>query len=142
MAREVPSRDVSCVDPALIMLGVNALQPVSSTRLRAEPRRSGGKAQTGGIMAARKKKKTVRRKAASTELIISKARTKASTKKCNVGGDFYGALDKKVREMIACCRLRAARPQRASRAPSCRERRRSRRPRGTSSERPWCGPSR
>ena len=58
-------------------------------------------------MAARKKKKTVRRKAASTELIISKARTKASTKKCNVGGDFYGALDKKVREMIAGAEQRA-----------------------------------
>jgi len=35
-----------------------------------------------------------------TELIISKSRTKAAVKKCNVSGDFYGALDKKVRDVI------------------------------------------
>ena len=35
-----------------------------------------------------------------SELIISKARTKAASKKCNVSGEFYGALDKKVREII------------------------------------------
>ena len=34
------------------------------------------------------------------ELIISKARTKGSVRKCNVSGEFYGALDKKVREII------------------------------------------
>ena len=34
------------------------------------------------------------------ELIISKARSKAAAKKCNVSSEFYGALDKKVREMI------------------------------------------
>ena len=34
------------------------------------------------------------------ELIISKARTKAASKKCNVSGEFYAALDKKVREII------------------------------------------
>ena len=34
------------------------------------------------------------------DLIISKARSKAAAKKCNVSSDFYGALDKKVREMI------------------------------------------
>jgi len=44
-------------------------------------------------MAARKKKKTSRAKKATGDLIISKARTKAATKKCNVGGEFYGALD-------------------------------------------------
>lgn len=41
------------------------------------------------------------------ELIISKSRTKAASKKCNVSSDFYGALDKKVREMVACAEARA-----------------------------------
>jgi histone H3/H4 len=51
-------------------------------------------------MAARKK---AAKKAAksSGELIISKSRVKAATKKCNVGGDFYGALDAAVRKAIA-----------------------------------------
>ena len=35
------------------------------------------------------------------ELIISKSRTKAAAKKCNVGGEFYGALDAAVRKLIA-----------------------------------------
>jgi histone H3/H4 len=50
----------------------------------------------GGIMAARKKTK----KKAGGDLIISKARTKAAVKKCNVGGEFYEALDAAVRELI------------------------------------------
>jgi len=41
------------------------------------------------------------------ELIISKSRTKDAAKKCNVSSDFYGALDKKVREMIAAAEARA-----------------------------------
>ena len=52
-------------------------------------------------MAARKKKKTSRAKKTTGDLIISKARTKAASKKCNVGGEFYGALDKVVRKLIA-----------------------------------------
>ncbi len=48
-------------------------------------------------MAARKKKKS---KKGHAELIISKSRTKGATKKCNVSSDFYGALDKAVRDMI------------------------------------------
>ena len=44
-------------------------------------------------MAARKKK-------SGGDLIISKARTKAAVRKCNVGGEFYGALDQAVREII------------------------------------------
>ena len=43
----------------------------------------------------------------SGDLIISKSRTKAAAKKCNVSGDFYGALDKKVRELIAGAEARA-----------------------------------
>ena len=57
-------------------------------------------------MAARKKK-TGRAKKATGDLIISKARTKAATKKCNVGGEFYGALDKVVRKLIAEAEARA-----------------------------------
>jgi histone H3/H4 len=50
-------------------------------------------------MAARKKKAT-RRSSKPAELIISKARTKNAVKKCNVGSEFYGALDAAVRELI------------------------------------------
>ena len=53
-------------------------------------------------MAARKKKK-----GAPSELIISKSRTKNAAKRCNVSSDFYGALDKKVREMIKSAEGRA-----------------------------------
>ena len=56
-------------------------------------------------MAARRKKKVAKR--GSSDLIISKARTKAAVKKCNVGGEFYGALDKVVREMIKGAEARA-----------------------------------
>jgi histone H3/H4 len=41
------------------------------------------------------------------DLIISKARTKDAVKDCNVSGEFYDALDKKVREMIAHAEKRA-----------------------------------
>jgi len=47
-------------------------------------------------MAARRKTK----KKAGGDLIISKARTKAAVKKCNVGGEFYEALDAAVRGLI------------------------------------------
>jgi histone H3/H4 len=55
-------------------------------------------------MAARKKKKAAR---SGGDLIISKARTKAAVKKCNVGGEFYGALDQAVREIIKGAESRA-----------------------------------
>ena len=52
-------------------------------------------------MAARKKKRATRKASRGpAELIISKARVKAAVKKCNVGGDFYGALDQHVRAVI------------------------------------------
>jgi hypothetical protein len=54
-------------------------------------------------MAARKKKAAK----GGGELIISKARTKAAVKKCNVGGEFYAALDKAVRGKIAEAEQRA-----------------------------------
>ena len=57
-------------------------------------------------MAARKKKKAARR-SKPVELIISKSRTKGAVKKCNVGGEFYEALDKVVRELIKGAEARA-----------------------------------
>jgi hypothetical protein len=57
-------------------------------------------------MAARKKKKAAR-KGKPADLIISKTRTKNAVKKCNVGGEFYGALDKVVRGLIAEAEVRA-----------------------------------
>ena len=57
-------------------------------------------------MAARKKKKAAAKKGGG-DLIISKARTKAAARKCNVGGEFYGALDKAVRGLIANAEARA-----------------------------------
>jgi histone H3/H4 len=59
-------------------------------------------------MAARKKKKAARRRSAKkVDLIISKSRTKAAVKKCNVGGEFYGALDAVVRDLIKGAEARA-----------------------------------
>jgi len=51
--------------------------------------KGGGKPATGG------------------DLIISKSRTKAASKKCNVSSEFYGALDKTVRNIIAQAEARA-----------------------------------
>ena len=41
------------------------------------------------------------------DMIISKSKTKESVKECNVSGEFYNALDAKVREMIAAAEGRA-----------------------------------
>jgi len=49
---------------------------------------------------AAKRKKAGRKKGKAAELIISKSRTKGAVKKCNVGGEFYEALDAAVRKMI------------------------------------------
>lgn len=59
-------------------------------------------------MAAKKKKKAAKKRAGKpAELIISKARVKNAVKKCNVGGEFYGALDQAVRELIKDAEARA-----------------------------------
>ena len=55
-------------------------------------------------MAARRKKAAKR---GGGDLIISKARTKAAVRKCNVGGEFYGALDVGVRGLITGAEARA-----------------------------------
>jgi histone H3/H4 len=57
-------------------------------------------------MAARRKK-AARRSGKPAELIISKSRTKAAVKKCNVGTEFYAALDAAVRELIKDAEARA-----------------------------------
>lgn len=54
----------------------------------------------------------------TAELIISKARTKAASKKCNVSGEFYGALDKKVREIIKTAETRAIANKRKTLKPA------------------------
>jgi hypothetical protein len=62
-------------------------------------------------MAAKKKatkKAAGKAKAAAGELIISKSRTKAAVKNCNVSSDFYGALDAHVRAAIASAEDRAS----------------------------------
>jgi hypothetical protein len=58
-------------------------------------------------MAARRKKAARAKKPAGGDLIISKSRTKGAVKKCNVGSEFYGALDKHVREVIKSAEQRA-----------------------------------
>ena len=65
---------------------------------------------------ARKKKKTGK-KGEGNSLIISKSRTKAATKKCNVSSDFYGALDAKVREIIKGAEDRATENKRKTLKP-------------------------
>ncbi len=55
-------------------------------------------------MAARRKASRSRK---PVELIISKSRTKGAVKKCNVGGEFYEALDGAVRNMIKSAEARA-----------------------------------
>jgi hypothetical protein len=66
-------------------------------------------------MAARKK---ANKKAAPTgDLIISKSRTKAATRKCNVSSEFYGALDRKVRDLIKAAEDRAQENKRKTLKP-------------------------
>ena len=64
-------------------------------------------------MAARKKKKG----SGPVELIISKSRTKAAVKKCNVSSDFYGALDSAVRDLIKTAESRAQQNNRKTLRP-------------------------
>ena len=61
-------------------------------------------------MAAKRKASKAGKKArggTSDAMIISKARAKAAVKKCNVGSEFYGALEAAVRELIAKAEERA-----------------------------------
>jgi hypothetical protein len=47
------------------------------------------------------------KKMSGESMIISKSRTKAAARRCNVSSDFYGALDKKVRDIIRDAEQRA-----------------------------------
>jgi hypothetical protein len=58
-------------------------------------------------MAKRKAARKATKKKASEAMIISKSRVKAAAKKCNVGAEFYDALDGAVRGMIADAEKRA-----------------------------------
>jgi histone H3/H4 len=65
------------------------------------------------------KKKAAKKAAKKTgDLIISKSRVKAATKKCNVGGEFYGALDAHVRKIIAGAEERAMANKRKTLKPA------------------------
>lgn len=64
-----------------------------------------------------RKKATRKAKRGAVELIISKARTKNAVRKCNVSGEFYGALDKKVRSMIKEAETRATANKRKTLKP-------------------------
>jgi histone H3/H4 len=68
-------------------------------------------------MAARKKaKKAAKKKGA--DMIISKTRVKAAVKKCNVGSEFYPALEAAVRELIANAEKRALENKRKTLRPA------------------------
>jgi len=58
-----------------------------------------------------------KRPTAKKDLIISKSRTKDAVRKCNVAGEFYGALDKKVREIITSAETRATANKRKTLKP-------------------------
>jgi histone H3/H4 len=55
-------------------------------------------------MAAKKKKAAAGK---GGDLLISKSRTKAAVKKCNVSGDFYSAFDAAARNLLKFAEERA-----------------------------------
>ena len=57
--------------------------------------------------AARKAPRKATKKKAAVAMIISKSRVKAAVKNCNVGAEFYDALEGAVRGMIADAEKRA-----------------------------------
>ena len=72
------------------------------TTRKAAPKRTARKPARKTKASPRGKKKT------PADLIISKSRTKGAVRKCNVSGDFYGALDAYVRDAIKSAEDRAA----------------------------------
>jgi histone H3/H4 len=68
-------------------------------------------------MAKRKAARKPAKKAAGG-MIISKSRVKALVKKCNVGSEFYDALDNAVRGMIADAEKRAIANRRKTLRPA------------------------
>ncbi len=71
---------------------------------KKKTKKKAAKKKTTKRTTKRATKRTTKRGA--VDLIISKSRTKAAAG-INVSGDFYGALDEKVREMIATAEQRA-----------------------------------
>ena len=66
-------------------------------------------------MAARKKGA----KAKTTDaMIISKSRVKGAVKKCNIGSEFYSALEGEVRSLISRAEARALANKRKTLRPS------------------------
>ena len=73
---------------------------------KKKARRAVKKKATRKAPARRTTKKKAKKKGAAVDLLISKSRTKALAS-MNVSGEFYGALDQKVRELIAGAEERA-----------------------------------
>ncbi len=69
-------------------------------------RRTTKKKTTKKAPARKASKKKVAKKKGAVDMIISKSRTKNAAS-INVSGDFYLALDEKVRELIAGAEARA-----------------------------------
>lgn len=67
--------------------------------------------------AKKKSAKKTKKAAGPVELIISKSRTKNAVKHCKVSSEFYGALDQKVREIIALAEQRAEANRRGTLRP-------------------------
>ena len=57
-------------------------------------------------------------KKVSAPMIISKSRVKAAVKKCNVGSEFYDALERRVRGLIADAEARAIANRRKTLRPA------------------------
>ena len=56
---------------------------------------------------AKRKKAAGAKSNGSSAMIISKSRVKAAVNKCNVGSEFYGALEQAVRALISKAEGRA-----------------------------------
>ncbi len=68
-------------------------------------------------MAARKKGAKAKAKA-TDPMIISKSRVKGAVKKCNIGSEFYSALENEVRSLISRAEDRALANKRKTLRPA------------------------
>jgi histone H3/H4 len=69
-------------------------------------------------MAKAKAARKAGKKGGGDAMIISKTRVKAAVKKCNVGSEFYGALESAVRGLIARAEERAVGNKRKTLRPA------------------------
>ena len=79
-----------------------------AAKKKAAKKSSGKAAPKRAAKPAKKAKAAPKGKKSAADLIISKSRTKGAVKKCNVSGDFYGALDADVRDAIKLAENRAS----------------------------------